>query len=156
MYLFEGRLLALTGADDHTGHLGGDVPPNTLRAMIGAGLAERAAPRTYRLTEDGWALRTQLLDMAALYRQGSSTLELAEQYGISPKTVTLRLEVMGVPLRLSGGGRKRSLSPQQESDVVAALAEGGDATHLGLVYGVHASTIRAAARRARNLAGPSK
>lgn len=44
----------------------------------------------------------QLKALADLYRAGWSTYKLSKRYGISPTTVSRRLEAMGVALRSTG------------------------------------------------------
>lgn len=44
----------------------------------------------------------QLQALADLYRAGWSTYRLSKRYGISPTTVSRRLEALGVELRSSG------------------------------------------------------
>lgn len=95
----------------------------------------------------------QLQALADMYRDGKSTRALGRRYGISPTTVSRRLESMGVELR---GRGKNHVSTDRVLETARRMrSEGHGWKAVSAATGVLASSIMGAIRRERRRSTPA-
>src|SRR5690606_3459202 len=86
--------------------------------LSAAGYQARYVPRPNRIGAEG------LQQTAALYAGGRSTLELAEHFGVAPKTIRDRLQRAGTPLRAPRPRRARKIPDAVRAEILSAAREG--------------------------------
>ena len=87
-------------------------------ALNAAGYQARYVPRPNRIGPEG------LQQTAASYASGRSTLELAEHFGVTPKSIRDRLERAGTPLRAPQPRRAPEISVAVRPEILSAAQEG--------------------------------
>lgn len=103
------------------------------------------------LERHGFSLRpkTELIDklisehaaqICSYYKEGKSTTELGDEYGVSANSIMKVLAAFDVPIRPAGESL-RSFTEDQEKKIGAQYAAGANATQIGKDYGVTPGTI---------------